>query len=460
MSKKLLHPNCIAYRKMIVEHQNYKNLPGINNDLGDIRWVVAGKSELGEKRKKWWLDKKQKLLKDGIKLDKRAELQPTCLHIHPTKKKADQKTGILWDIRYVYPSTFTLKKINKIFNKNYVISDTKEGAETTIFKIIDDLYNNENFMNLENIIPGISKNKSIQRIKEFIEKEYVDKFDSRFSPGVMSNCPDRFDGFHDYCLGNRNLTDKGRSKENLQTYGRDRRAYEKWADGDWKAANRLMKKISAQGKRGEKSPDHVGPVSLGFCHRPRFNIMTQAQNSAKGNRLTLNDFKQLIQEEKIEQVVSWHTKPLWDLVKNKIKNENDVEKLSKLMRRNIDCVLIVLYEVLKLGHIKFLLSLLNPQYAYFKNDMKFENFNKETGEYSSLIKTPANRKENENNANRYIEISFEALEEYKDKKNRRLANMSSKDLATYVEIFKKNPNKETLVNIYIQIAKKLISNTF
>ena len=92
--------------------------------------------------------------------------------------------------------------------------------------------------------------------------------------------------------------------------------------------------------------------------------------------------------------------------------------------------------------------------------MKFENFNKETGKYSSLIKTPANRKENENNANRYIEISFEALEEYKDKKNRRLANISSKDLATYVEIFKKNPNKETLVNIYTQIAKKLISNTF
>ena len=93
MSKKLLHPNCIAYRKMIVEHQNYKNLPGINNDLGDIRWVVAGKSELGEKRKKWWLDKKQKLLKDGIKLDKRAELQPTCLHIHPTKKRLIKKQG-------------------------------------------------------------------------------------------------------------------------------------------------------------------------------------------------------------------------------------------------------------------------------------------------------------------------------------------------------------------------------
>jgi len=456
MNKKVLHPNCIAYRKMIVENQNYKNLPGIYNDTNNIRWVAAGISELGQKRKKWWLNKKQKLLNDGIKLDKRAELQPTCLYIHPTKKKADQKTGIMWDLRYVYPRASILKKINKIFYKNYLISDTEEGAKTTIFKIIDDLHIDEKFKNLENIFPGISREKDIQKTKKFIEKEYVNKCNAKFSPGAMSNCPDRLDGFHDYCLGNRSLTDKGRSKENLQTYGRDRRAYEKWADGDWKAADRLMKLINKYGK----SADHVGPISLGFCHRPSFNTMTKAENSAKGNRLTLNDFNQLMTEEKKEQVVSWHTKPLWDLVKNKIKNKHDVKKLSKLMRRNIDCVLIILYEVLKIGHKKFLQSLLNPQYAYFKNDMKFENFNKETGEYSSLIKTSANRKENENNANRYIEISFETLEEYKDKKNRRLANISSKDLTTYVEIFKKNPNKETLINIYTQIAKKLISNTF
>jgi len=456
MNKKVLHPNCIAYRKMIVEHQNYNNLPEIYNNSNDIRWVTAGKSELGQKRKKWWLNIKQKLLNNGIKLDKRAPLQPTCLHIHPTKKKADLTTGIMWDLRYVYPGKIILKKINDIFNTSYFISDTEEGAKTTIFKIIDDLYKNEKFKNLESIFPGILKNENVQKTKEFMEKEYVDKFYSKLSPGAYSNCPDRLDGYHDYCLGNRHITDKGRSKENLQTYGRDRRAYENWADGDWKAASRLMKLINKYGK----SPDHVGPISLGFCHRPSFNIMTKAENSAKGNRLTLKDFNQLMIEEKKEEIVSWHTKPFWDLIKNNIKNENDVKKLYKLMRRNIDCVLIILYEVLKLGHKNLLHSLLNPQYAYFKNDIKFENFNKETGEYSSLIKTPANRKENENNANRYIEISFEALEEYKDKKNRRLANISSKDLITYLEIFKKNPIKETLVNIYTQIAKKLISNTF
>ena len=272
----------------------------------------------------------------------------------------------------------------------------------------------------------------------------------------MSNCPDRLDGFHNYCKGNRHITDRGRNKKNLQTYGRDRRAYEHWSDGDWKAANRLMKLINATGK----SADHVGPISLGFSHRPSFNIMTKAENSAKGNRLTLNDFKQLIDEEKKEQVVSWHTKPLWDLVKNKIKNNKNVEKLSKLMRRNIDCVLIILYEVLKIGHQKFLLSLLHPEYAYFKNNIKFINFDKKTGKYSKMIKTKGTRKEYDNSAKRYTQISFQALEEYKDKENRRLANIPNQDLENYIERFKKNPKKETLINIYNDVAKKLISEYF
>ena len=77
-----------------------------------------------------------------------------------------------------------------------------------------------------------------------------------------------------------------------------------------------------------------------------------------------------------------------------------------------------------------------------------------------MIKTPATRKENEDNAKRYIEISFKSLEEYQNKENRRLANIPLKDLKVYIEIFKKNPNKETLVSIYTQIAKKISKNIF
>ena len=74
----------------------------------------------------------------------------------------------------------------------------------------------------------------------------------------------------------------------------------------------------------------------------------------------------------------------------------------------MDCDLIILHEISKIGYLKFLLSILNPQYAYFSN-FKFENFNKVTGEYTKLIKTPSRRKENEDNDKRYVEISFESL---------------------------------------------------
>ena len=50
---------------------------------------------------------------------------------------------------------------------------------------------------------------------------------SLLSPGVMSNAPDRLDGFHSYNKCCRAKEDKGRSKENLNKYGEDRRAYER-----------------------------------------------------------------------------------------------------------------------------------------------------------------------------------------------------------------------------------------
>src|SRR5439155_1114271 len=123
--------------------------------------------------------------------------------------------------------------------------------------------------------------------------------------GVMSNSPDRLDGFHSYNSDVRDVCDTGRRKENLKRYVQDRRVYEKWSDGDWKMADRLYAEFVKHGI----SPDHIGPMSLGFAHRPKFHPMTSSQNSSKGNRMTLNDVKVLISdEEKGETVVSWHSK--------------------------------------------------------------------------------------------------------------------------------------------------------
>ena len=119
MRKKTLHPNFINYQKMIVKHPNYKGMPDLYKKNGEIAWEAIA-VEIREKRRKWWLNKKQKLLNNGIKLSKRAELQPTCLYIHPTKKKADHVTGIMWDIRYIYPRSNVLKKLI-IFLKQIIL---------------------------------------------------------------------------------------------------------------------------------------------------------------------------------------------------------------------------------------------------------------------------------------------------------------------------------------------------
>ena len=88
MSQKVIkpHPNFIAYQKMIVEHANYRGMPNAHNNDKEITWS-AFSGEIKKKRTEWWLSTKKKLLNDGIKLSSRGKFQPTCLYIHPTKKK-------------------------------------------------------------------------------------------------------------------------------------------------------------------------------------------------------------------------------------------------------------------------------------------------------------------------------------------------------------------------------------
>ena len=120
----------------------------------------------------------------------------------------------------------------------------------------------------------------------------------------MSNAPDRLDGFHTYNSCCRAVKDKGRHKSNMSSYSRDRRAYEFWSDGDFVLANNMMGQFHSYKKDfkcpepkckniGKPSPDHVGPISLGFIHRPHFRPMCSACNSKKNNRMTLSDIKSL-----------------------------------------------------------------------------------------------------------------------------------------------------------------------
>jgi hypothetical protein len=170
------------------------------------------------------------------------------------------------------------------------------------------------------------------------------------------------------------------------------------------------------GKLRKMTPDHIGPISLGFTHRPKFNPLCDSCNSRKNNRITLADVQQLIREEKKgEKVISWHSKYIWDLLENDVLSDGDALLLSKLMRSNLHYVLTILSAISEAGFNDFLKSFLHPEYSFY--DYKFVNFNPTTGPEKTLIKklSSANKKKN---AERYIRISFESLDEYKKKDNR------------------------------------------
>lgn len=109
----------------------------------------------------------------------------------------------------------------------------------------------------------------------------------------MSYFPDRYDGFHTYNRCCRATQDKGRSKENLKSYTKDRRAYEYWSDGNIHAANQFMGSAFFDGT----SADHIGPISLGFVHDPRYlQPMPGGDNSSKRDRLQIVGIESIIDE--------------------------------------------------------------------------------------------------------------------------------------------------------------------
>jgi hypothetical protein len=170
------------------------------------------------------------------------------------------------------------------------------------------------------------------------------------------------------------------------------------------------------GKERKMTADHIGTISLGFTHRPKFNPLCKNCNSKKNNRITLSDVKQLIADEKSgEIVISWHSKPIWDKLKNKVKTEDDVLLLSKLMRTNLHHILIIFSMISEAGFDDYLNRFLHPEYSFW--DYKFEEFDPKTGPGKIISKelSSANKKKN---ATRCIRVAFESLADYKKKANR------------------------------------------
>ena len=440
-SKRNWHPDFVKYMEYIVNHENYKGIPEPRKEDDSIRWVVSGNSELGKKRAEWW-DKKV----SEMKLENRAEVARA---IHPKELKGlkpCQICGKKLSIFYVYPSKDTLRKINDTSASNFqpyeesideIFDRIKTKNGNKVFEIFRDVFE----------IPT-SINESKEEFLNYIFKNCK----TILSPGVMSNPPDRFDGFHTYNACCRSKEDTGRHEDNLARYSQDRRAYENWAEGNWNLSNRLMgefQRFSDKlpcprcGKIERMSADHIGPISLGFTHRPRFNPLCTTCNSQKNNRMNLDDVKTLIRDEKNgEKVISWHSKYVWNSLKNKIKSDDDALKLSKVMRWHLNNVLSLLYLIYSKGHWKFLTKYLHPDYSFV--DYKFEDFDPLNLDKLKIIKKPLKSKNKKKNAERYIRISFESLEDYKSKENRNVKAFKNKEMNVFLKNFFKalQENKE------------------
>jgi bsaI len=269
----------------------------------------------------------------------------------------------------------------------------------------------------------------------WIENNYIPKEPSMLSPGVMSNAPDRLDGFHTFNRCCRSTADKGRSKENLASYSTDRRAFENWSDGNWITANKLMgyinsnpdmkKEHCANESNGGNHPrpcsaDHIGPISLGFCHRPEFQFLCKPCNSAKNNRMYYSDVCHLIEAEKNgETVATWYADPIWQKCKNRVTDKESSLRLSRVMRDNRNVAMMLLADFISQREYLFLFTLLNLEYADYVydiipsstrivNQIVTVNFAKKasTLRYVNIQKT------------RKIRVAFSSLSEYAQKKNR------------------------------------------
>lgn len=455
--KREWHEKFKKYMEFIVKHPNYKDLPELRNGNGAIKWIVSGNSDLGKKRAKWWDEKVKKM-----NLPNRAEVARA---IHPkglNGMKPCQICGKELSIFYVYPNKNTLRRIEKFSGVKF---ETYEKDIKQIFHNLKEKLGNKVFETFRKIfeIP-----KEIESNDEDFLKYVLNHCKTKLSPGVMSNPPDRLEGFHTYNACCRSKEDTGRHSSNLARYSQDRRAYENWAEGDWNLSNRMMGEFGkfkekvicpSCGHKRKMSADHIGPISLGFTHRPKFNPLCRSCNSGKNNRITLEDVKILLEDEDNgEKVISWHSKYIWDSLKDKVENEEDALNLSKAMRLNLHNVLTLLSIIKEKGHIEFLKSLLKPNYSFF--DYKFENFHPLRLNELITIKKPLDSKNKQKNAERYIRISLESLDDYREKENRRVKEFDNKEIKENIdellELLNQGKNEETYEKLLSVI--KLLSD--
>lgn len=434
----------LQYEEEIVNHPAYAGMPDLRHDDETIQWEAPSNRGAGvfqfshDKRYQWWVEKAVQI---GISTEEDKWISKVAKTIHPTKQHPCKVCGCVMDIRYCYLSSNFIKRVQKLPFFDGAVEMEEVTHILDFITAFVDTYGDKAY----DAIPALLKCTQVKEIPSlphdlatwtsWIENNYIPKEPSMLSPGVMSNAPDRLDGFHTFNRCCRSTADKGRSKENLASYSTDRRAFENWSDGNWITANKLMGYINSNTDMNQEhcanesngglhprpcSADHIGPISLGFCHRPEFQFLCKPCNSAKNNRMYYSDVCHLIEaEENGETVATWYANPIWQKCKSKVTDKESALRLSRVMRDNRNVAMMLLADFINRKEFLFLFTLLNLEYADYEYDIipssariikqiVTVDFEKKTStlRYVNIQKT------------RKIRVAFSSLSEYAQKENR------------------------------------------
>lgn len=440
----------VEYMRFIVLHPNYAGMPDAIKEDGKIQWEAPSNRGGGmykdthHRRRDWWRAKAAQI---GIDVREDKWISRTAKTIHPTGEKPCKRCGRVLRIAYVYPSATLIKRCIKEFGES-LAPDSLEAIGDYVQRLVDAcgtsvLRKLPTLLATKTSVPP-DHGEQIDRWLEWLEEVYVSSEPTLLSPGAMSNAPDRFDGFHSFNRCCRGVADTGRHAPNMKGYTTDRRVFEYWSEGNWIAADRMMGIVRARygnhpcadGGDGPPSADHIGPLSLGFTHRPEFRLLSKSANSAKNNRMSLWDVNYLRSREdsSCAPVASWYAHPIWQALRNEVVDEETALRLSKVMRDNQRQAITLLSKIREQGHATFLASLLELKYADFDvvfEDLVIEDF---VTKYRRLVCQGRTTKYAQEQKVRRLRIGFEALRSYAAKANRHYKPISTDAVTCALEL--------------------------
>ena len=413
--KKFWNLSFNKYMEEMINHPNYTGLPINHKKDGTIAWVVMANSQIGQDRKKW---AEEKAIEFNLPI-KAGVYARVMRMLHPTKIHICQICGSEMSIFYHYPSANFIKSITKEFGYQFTCCD----HISDIWDQIIDLGVEENrlkqfFLKSFDLFEVINQNKD--QIIALCETQCRENGKKLLSPGVMSNFPDRFDGFHTYNICCRSKHDKGRSYENLKTYTKDRRAYEYWSDGNLHAANMFMGSHFFR----DSSADHVGPISLGFVHDSHYlRRMSRTENSTKRDRLSIEDIEIILDIESKTRInpISWYSAEIWAFIKLNYKQNPELiaSTYRDMLKQNMANYMFILNKMMidanENAYIFLKTEFIEPKYEGFAYTYEFDDHGHILNKSERRL-TERMRNEKE----RLTRIAFDAILEYHQKDNRHM----------------------------------------